>query len=35
MKLTVRRKANGRTVISLIVGTMMTLLLEYPSGSRP
>jgi hypothetical protein len=35
LKIIVRRKANGRTIISLICGTMMVLSLEFPSGSRP
>ena len=35
MKLTIRKKSNGRTIISLILGTMMTLSLEFPSGRKP
>jgi hypothetical protein len=35
MKLTVRRKTNGRTIISLVFGTMMILSLEFPSGRKP
>jgi hypothetical protein len=35
MKIKVRHKANGRTIISLVIGTMMTLSLEFPSGCKP
>jgi hypothetical protein len=35
MKLRIRRKTNGRTIISFVFGTMMTLSLEFPSGRKP
>jgi hypothetical protein len=35
MKITVRRKANGRTVVSFVVGTLITFSLEFPSGRKP
>jgi hypothetical protein len=32
MKMTITRKTNGRTVVRIVFGSLMTLTLEYPSG---
>jgi hypothetical protein len=35
MKVTISRKSNGRTVVRLILGSLLTLSLEFPSGRKP
>ncbi len=35
MRITVHRKANGRTVVRLSIGSLLSVTLEFPSGRKP
>jgi hypothetical protein len=35
MKITIRRKANGRTSVRLMIGSLLSVTLEFPSGRKP